>query len=125
MKQVSRLGSPFTRLLSNSGWNLLGQGAGLLMAIIAIPVLYKQLGADAFGLFTIFLALIGYSGLFDLGIGRAVTIEVAKHLLRNDRAAVASSVATAMALLTLMGLLLAVVLFAVSDTIAGLLVGPT
>lgn len=102
----------------------MGQGAGLLVAIVAIPVLLKQLGSNAFGLFTIFLALIGYSGLLDLGIGRAVTAEVAKHVQRNDRAAIASIVTTALALLALIGLLLAVLLFAFSDMIAGLLVGP-
>lgn len=76
---AGRFDASFVRLLSNSGWNLLGQGLGLAVAIVAIPILLKQLGADSFGLFTVFLALIGYSGLLDLGIGRAVTAVVAKH----------------------------------------------
>lgn len=103
----------------------MGQGTGLLVAIIAIPVLLKRLGADSFGLFTLFLALIGYSGMLDLGIGRAVTAAVAKHVRREDPTSVTSTVTTALALLASLGLLLAVLLLAYADSIAGLLVGTT
>lgn len=120
-----RSGASFVRLLSNSGWNLLGQGAGLLVAIVAIPVLLKQLGTDAFGLFTVFLALIGYSGLLDLGVGRAVTAAVARDSQRGDYLAVASSVSTALLLLGCLGLLLAVLLLFFAYPVSGLLVGKT
>lgn len=120
---AGRFDASFVRLLSNSGWNLLGQGLGLAVAIVAIPILLKQLGADSFGLFTVFLALIGYSGLLDLGIGRAVTAVVAKHALRNDLAAVKSSISTALALLAFVGLLIAGLLLIFADSIAGMLVG--
>jgi O-antigen/teichoic acid export membrane protein len=104
---------------------MLGQGTGLLVAIVAIPVLLKQLGSDSFGLFSVFLALIGYSGLLDLGIGRAVTAAVAKHAQRDDHKALASTVITALALLASISLLLAVLLLVFADQIASLLVGST
>lgn len=120
---AGRLDASFVRLLSNAGWNLLGQGTGLLVALVAIPILLKQLGADSFGLYTVFLALVGYSGLLDLGIGRAVTATVAKHVQRDDLAAVRGSVSTALALLAFIGLLIAGILLIFADSIAGMLVG--
>ncbi len=125
MTPIIKSGSLFARLLSNSGWNLLGQGAGLLVAIFAIPVLLTNLGPSAFGLLTIFLALIGYSGLLDLGIGRAVTAEVAKYTLRSDRTTISNSITTAMALVLMLATLLSTLLVSLSAPIAGLLVGVT
>jgi O-antigen/teichoic acid export membrane protein len=37
-----------------------------------------QLGAESFGLLTLIWALIGYFGLFDMGVGRALTYELSK-----------------------------------------------
>jgi O-antigen/teichoic acid export membrane protein len=126
-KLRTRLAAPayasFVRLLANSWWNFLGQGTGLIVAICAIPVLLKQLGTESFGLFTVFLAIIGYSGMLDLGIGRAVTAAVANHATREDHEAITSCMTTALALLTSIGILLAVLLIVFAVPIADLLVG--
>lgn len=97
------LGSAGRRLLSNSGWNLLGLGAGLLAALVAIPILIRNLGTAAFGVFSIYMAVVGYFGLLDLGIGRAVTTKVAHHDSRHEPELLASSVATAVAMLAVLG----------------------
>jgi O-antigen/teichoic acid export membrane protein len=66
------------RLARNAVWNLLGLGAPLLVAVVAIPPLVRGLGSVRFGLLALSWALIGYSSLFDLGLGRALTRLVAE-----------------------------------------------
>lgn len=62
------------RLLArNTALNLFGQVAPLLIAVIAVPQLISALGPARFGMLTLAWALIGYFGLFDFGIGRALT----------------------------------------------------
>ncbi len=60
-------------LVRNALLNLVGQGSPLLVALIAIPLLIKGLGTDRFGVLTLAWIVVGYFGLFDLGLGRALT----------------------------------------------------
>ena len=69
------------RLLArNVLWNLLGTGTPLLVAVVSIPILIDRLGKDRFGVIALAWALIGYAGLFDLGLGRALTKLVSEKL---------------------------------------------
>src|SRR2546429_7267465 len=62
------------RLLArNAVWNLLGNGAPMVVAVVCIPILIRGLGKERFGVLTLAWALIGYASLFDLGLGRALT----------------------------------------------------
>lgn len=115
------LGSAGRRLVSNSGWNLLGHGAGFVAALIAIPILIRNLGAGTFGLFSIYMAVVGYFGLLDLGIGRAVTLQVAHHDSRNEPQIMVSSIATAVALLAGLGAIACVSILVSRNSILGLL----
>ncbi|MBH2020098.1 MAG: flippase [Burkholderiales bacterium] len=64
-------------LRRNTLWNLAGTGLPLLLGAITIPYLIRQAGVEAFGILTIVWALIGYFSLFDFGLGRALTQQVA------------------------------------------------
>lgn len=97
------LGTAGRRLLSNSGWNLLAHGAGFVTALVAIPVLIRNLGTEAFGVFSIYMAVVGYFGLLDLGIGRAVTSQVAHYDTLGEPRTMVTSIATANAMLALLG----------------------
>ena len=68
------------RLARNVVWNLLGTGAPLLVAIVAIPLLIQGLGTARFGVLTLAWLVVGYFSLFDLGLGRALTKLVAEKL---------------------------------------------
>lgn len=59
-------------------WNVAGMGVPLLAAAAFIPFVLSRLGNEAFGVVTLIWALIGYFGLFDLGMGRALTFEISK-----------------------------------------------
>ena len=73
------LASPHRRMANNVFFNLLGQGLPFIAAIFAIPLLIKGLGTERFGIFTLVWVVIGYFGLFDLGLGRAMTKLVAER----------------------------------------------
>lgn len=67
-------------LRRNTLWNLAGTGLPLLVAAGAVPFLLRHAGVEVFGILTLVWGLIGYFSLFDLGLGRALTQQVAQSL---------------------------------------------
>jgi O-antigen/teichoic acid export membrane protein len=69
------------RLLArNTLITIVGQGLIVVTAIAAVPLLIDMLGTARFGVLTLAWVLIGYAGLFDLGLGRALTKFTAEKL---------------------------------------------
>src|ERR1700704_5591128 len=64
--------------------NLLGWVVPLSVALVAVPYIVKGLGPERFGVLSLASALLGYFGIFDLGLGRATTKIVAESLARRD-----------------------------------------
>ena len=67
-------------LVRNVVWNLGAQIVMLGAGVAALPLLLHFLGTARLGVFTLGLGLIGFSGLFDLGLGRALTQSVSSAL---------------------------------------------
>lgn len=67
-------------------WNILGRILPMGIALFTIPMIIKGLGIEKFGILTLVWAVIGYAGLFDLGLGRAVTQLISKKIGENDTA---------------------------------------
>lgn len=67
-------------LKRNTFWNLAGNGLPFLLGAVTIPYLIRHLGVEAFGILTLIWGLIGYFSLFDFGLGRALTQQVAARL---------------------------------------------
>ena len=92
------------RLLArNTLWNLLGLGAPLIVAVFAIPLLIDGLGLERFGILALAWMVVGYFGLFDLGLGRALTKLVAERLGAGQNAEIPPLVWTALLLMLLLG----------------------
>ena len=72
-------------LKRNTLWNLAGNGLPFLIGVVTIPYLLKRLGLEAFGILTLIWGLIGYFSLFDFGLGRALTQQIASRLHGPDR----------------------------------------
>lgn len=92
------------RLLSGTLWNALGRGLPLILALGLTPVLVHQMGIERWGLFTLALALVGVFGVFDLGVGAALTRALAARATAHregDSAELAGSAITALALVSL------------------------
>lgn len=97
-------------LARNVSWNLLGAGAPLLVALVAIPVLIEELGTARFGILTLAWMIVGYFSLFDLGIGRALTKLVAEKLGKGQCEEIPSLIWVAMSLMSVLGMLGTVVI---------------
>src|SRR5258708_38214196 len=91
-------------LARNVIWNLVGNGAPMLVAVVCIPLLIRGLGKDRFGVLTLAWALIGYASLFDLGLGRALTQLVAKKLGAGEEREIPSLAWTSLPLMLFLGL---------------------
>jgi O-antigen/teichoic acid export membrane protein len=91
--------------LRNYGWSLFGLAAPAATAAACVPILIERVGAERFGLLSLAWALIGLSGVFDLGIGRAATRLVAGALGRGDLVLVAAVARTAILISTGAGVL--------------------
>src|ERR1700688_1884482 len=87
----------------NTLWNLLGNGAPMIVAVVCIPILIRGLGKDRFGVLTLAWALIGYASLFELGLGRALTQLVAKKLGAEEEKEIPALAWTSLLLMMLLG----------------------
>lgn len=101
-----------THIGSNALWNVLGATIPLFAGIIAIPLLLRSLGDARLGVFTLALGLIGFSGLFDLGLGRALTHMVAFEQGKGtSHRAIAGLARKALSALVFLGLIWAIILW--------------
>ena len=91
------------RLVRHSLYNLLGLGLPLVVAVFCIPVLIHGLGEARFGLLTLIWAVVSYFGLFDLGLGRALTLLLSVAMAENDEKRTGPLVATSIAIMVGLG----------------------
>lgn len=75
---------PMRALVGPTAWNLAGNAIPLAVGLYAIPRLIAGMGQARFGLLTLLWTLIGYFGIFDLGLGRAITQAIAEALGRDS-----------------------------------------
>lgn len=71
-------------LTKNWALNLAGQLLPMIVAVATMPYVIRGLGAERFGILSIAWALLGYTTLLDLGLGRATTKFVAEHVGRGE-----------------------------------------
>lgn len=61
-------------------WNFVGICSPLVLAVITIPRLVDVLGAPRFGVLTLVWMVVGYFGVFDMGLGRSLTKLVSERI---------------------------------------------
>src|ERR1700733_5928650 len=90
-------------LAANLVWNLTGESMPVLAAAIAIPILVHRLGTDRFGVLTLSWMVAGYFGLFDFGLGRALTKTMAQGVGLDHPAKAAALFWTTLAMMLVLG----------------------
>lgn len=91
------------QILRHTALNLIGLGAPLLVAFFTIPLLISTLGTSRFGLLTLIWAVVSYFGLFDLGLGRALTQQLSIEFAHARREKVGDLVLTSLGVMLLLG----------------------
>ncbi|MHB1669921.1 flippase [Thiomonas sp.] len=108
------------KVAHNALWNVGGQLVSLGVGLVALPILLHALGAARLGVFTLALGLIGFSGLFDLGLSRALTQTVSSSLGQGrSRGQVAALVWRVIGLLAGFGVLWLVALWWAAPFLVG------
>jgi O-antigen/teichoic acid export membrane protein len=100
-------------LAKNAIFSFAGGAATLPAAIIALPILLAALGTERLGILMLVWLIVGYLGLFDLGLGRALT-KLAADRLASGAQDTGALLWSATAVLTALGVVLgaALALFA-------------
>ncbi|MEJ2071324.1 MAG: oligosaccharide flippase family protein, partial [Syntrophobacterales bacterium] len=90
---------------SNTFYNFLGRILPLAVAVITIPILINKMGTERFGILTLAWMVIGYFGIFDLGVGRATTKFVSEYLALDKLEELPSLIWTSILMLFSLGLI--------------------
>ena len=98
----------------NTLLNFFGQAVPLVIGVITIPFIVRGLGTERFGLLSLAWVVLGYSSVFDLGLGRATTKFVAESLAKGERNKIPYVVWTAVTGQALLGLLVGIGLIAIT-----------
>lgn len=93
------------KIIRHTVFNLVGLGAPLLVAVGTIPVLIHELGPSRFGLLTLIWAVVSYFGFFDLGLGRALTQQLAVVFVNKEYKKVGQLVGTASVITAVLGVI--------------------
>ena len=76
------------RVAQNASRSLIGQILPILVAVVSIPLLIHRLGTERFGVLTLAWTFMGYFNLFDLGLGRTLTKNIAERLGSEQESAI-------------------------------------
>ena len=110
------------RLKTQSGKNVIFSGGGAMvnpiLQLVAVPILFKRLGAEDFGIWALINAVIATSGIANLGLGDAATKYVAKHRARSDLPRVISVIRSIFLLYIVLGGLAAAAVWLAAPWIA-------
>ncbi len=88
-------------LARNAVVNLGGRLAAIVLALLVSTVLFRQLGAADYGVWSLLVVVAGYSMLFDFGLAAAVERTVAALWVGRDEPGISRVLSTALTVLVL------------------------
>lgn len=114
-----------SKVVKGAVLNLAGLGLPMVVAVFTIPYLIQLLGAEKFGLLALMWAVVSYAGIFDLGLGRALTLQVARLDAQPAPQELGAVMGTAYALMVGVGVVVGACMFVLSGEIVGFVKGVT
>ena len=99
--------------------SLLNAAGYLIPALLSIPILgymARKLGVEEFGYLSIIMAIVGYAGIFDIGITRSVIREIA--IYKDDDNQVRNILSTSNLIVSLLGIFASIVIIFFTNAIA-------
>lgn len=103
--QAERRPSLVINALSN--WAALG--TNVIVGLLLTPFVIAHLGKTGYGIWTLIGSIVGYHGLLQMGVGSAVGRYVARYVAQKDYRAVNGTISTALAIFSLVGLVMLLV----------------
>ncbi|HQT03975.1 MAG TPA: MATE family efflux transporter [Thiotrichales bacterium] len=85
-------------------FSLMGFGFPLLIAVFTIPWLIHHMGVENFGVLTLAWVLVGFAGVFDFGLGKSFTSEVARRTMEQQEGALWRTFVVVLQALAMIGL---------------------
>jgi O-antigen/teichoic acid export membrane protein len=92
-----------SKIARDLGWSIAGTVLPLAVAVFAIPLLISGIGLQKFGVLTLAWVVVGYFSLFDLGLGRAMTLLISQKQAAGQHHEIPSVVWLGMGLMTALG----------------------
>lgn len=99
-----------------SNWAVLG--ANTIITLFLTPYIIGSLGKRGYGIWALVISVVGYYGLLKLGVGSAIMRYMPFYVGRNDHKAASEIVSTALAMFSIVGLVIIVVSMLMAGPIA-------
>lgn len=117
-KQLATVAALPTRHTVNVALNIGGMAVPVLAGVLTIPALVRHLGQEGFATLALGWTVVGYFSVLDLGLGRALTLHIARHIPEDAPQAIAALARTGRRLMLGLGGLWTLVLLALFPLIS-------
>ncbi len=101
--------------LHNAVLNVISRVFSIVLGFIFMPYIVHKLGAEAYGIYILIFAVIGYFALLDLDLGQAIIKYVAEYRVVDDFKRINHVVGVTLLLFLLMGIIGGLIVFYFSD----------
>lgn len=89
----------FNRIVKTTAASAIARAIGIFTSLISVPLAFRYLGAERYGIWMILISFISVLGFIDLGIGNGLINAVAEAYGRDDRARTQQAVSSAVLLM--------------------------
>lgn len=109
MKPAGRYRRALWTVLSSLGV----RGVSMIATLVSVPVAFKYLGRERYGLFVLITSLIGLLSFADIGMGGSLVNAVGEARARQDNGAARTYISSAMFVLSIAALILLAIFAAI------------
>jgi len=107
-----------SKLKTKIAYNVVSTAIPLAVGLVVTPYLIRAIGVEKFGILTMAWMVVGYFGILDMGLGRALTQKVAERIGRNATKNLKSIVWITTLTATILGLVGAALILVSSEWLA-------